>query len=124
MKIPVIDYAKPYIVVSSKRMRKEAHERALANSRKRKPKEPPKRKNAKDASFDADDATPEPQQLEVEDEDSASAANAPLDAENTLEEDAFVVSKVEYFSTTNGLCVLIWSVLGYVRYISFILQMR
>ena len=104
-------------------MRKEAHERALANLRKRKPKEPSKQKNARDASFDADDATPEPQQLEAEDEDSASAANAPLNTENTTEEDAFVVSKIEYFSTTNCLSVLMWSVLGYVRYISFILEM-
>jgi len=104
-------------------MRKAAHERALANVKKRKPKEPP---NAKYASFDAVDATPEPQepdQMEVEDEDSASAVNVPLDTENTVEEDAFVVSKVEYFSTTNGLCVLMWSVLGCVPCDSFILQM-
>lgn len=122
MKIPIIDYAKPYIVVSSKRMRKAAHERALANLKKRKPKKPP---NAKDASFDADDATPEPQEADQREvgEDSASAVGAPLDTETTTEEDAFVVSKVEYFSTTNGLRVLMWSVLGCVGYIFFILQM-
>ena len=51
--------------------------------------------------------------MEVE-EESQPPADAPVAAEDTAEEDAFVVSKLEYLSTTSGLSVLMWSNVGYV----------
>jgi tRNA (guanine-N(7)-)-methyltransferase subunit TRM82 len=116
-KIPILDHAKSYIVVSSNKMRKEAQKRALANLKKRGRKEHPK-KSAKNTPYIADDATPEPPgsiQMEVEVENSPSAADAPVAAEDMTEEDAFVVSKLEYFSTASGLSVLMWSVVGYAH---------
>lgn len=115
-KIPIIDHVKPYIVVSSKKLRKEAHERAIANLKKKGLKKLPTQNSAKDTPYIVDDATlepPGPAQMEVE-EESQPPADAPVAAEDTTEEDAFVVSKLEYLSTTSGLSVLMWSNVGYV----------
>jgi hypothetical protein len=63
-----------------------------------------------------DNAAPEPPEtigMEIEEEKSLPAAGAPAVAEDVIEEDSFVVSKLEYLSTASGLSVLMWSVVRY-----------
>lgn len=106
-KIPILDQAKPYMAVSSNKMRKEAHERAVAKVKKR----GHSKKSANDTPCDATPELSETTQMEGE-ENPLPVADAPMVAEDTMEEDAFVVSNLKYFSTASGFSVLMWCVVG------------